>query len=143
MKYIIKESQYNKLISKITGKKRDESFISKIKNFLSSDKDQSIGLMILESVKEGNYEFESIDQKSANFTINSFPIEIKRNPLALGDPQSFNKNKYYTLILPLIKREPLKVGVNICRDIFYEIASEHMDQYGYLEIWGQDNFEEI
>jgi hypothetical protein len=143
MKYIIKESQYNKLISKITGKKRDESFMSKIKNFLSSDKDQSIGLMILESVKEGNYEFESIDQKSASFTINSFPIEIKRNPLSLGDPQSFNKKKYYTLILPIIKSEPLKVGVKICRDIFYEIASEHMDQHGYFTLWGEDNFDEI
>ena len=143
MKYLIKESQYNKLISKITGKKRDESFISKIKNFISSDKDQFIGIMILESVKEGNYEFESIDQKSANFSINSFPIEIKRNPLALSDPQSLNKKKYYTLILPVIKNEPLKVGVKICRDIYYEIASEHMDQYDYLEIWGQDNFDEI
>jgi hypothetical protein len=134
MKYIIKESQYNKLISKITGKKRDESFMSKIKNFLSSDKDQSIGLMILESVKEGNYEFESIDQKSASFTINSFPIEIKRNPLALGDPQSFNKKKYYTLILPIIKSEPLKVGRTICKQIFYTIAEKHMNPYDYWDV---------
>ena len=46
MKYQISESQYKKLISKITGKKGDESFISKIKNFLSLNKDRSIGLMI-------------------------------------------------------------------------------------------------
>lgn len=143
MKYQISESQYKKLISKITGKKGDESFISKIKNFLSSNKDQSVGQMILQSVKEGNYEFESIDQKSASFTINSFPVEIKRNPVRLGDPQSFSKNKYYTLILPLIDSEPLKVGVNICRDIFYEIAEEHMDFDEYLKLSYEDYIDEI
>jgi hypothetical protein len=143
MKYIITESHYNKLISKITGKKGAESFISKIKNFISSDKDQFIGIMILESVKEGNYELESIDQKSANFTINSFPVEIKRNPLRLGDPQSFNKNKYYTLILPVVNSEPLEVSVRICRDVFYTIASKHMDPSDYLKLWGEDNFDGI
>lgn len=138
MKYAITESQYDKLISRLTGKKGDNSFISKIKNFLSSNKDQSIGLMILESVGEGNYELESIDQKSANFTINSFPIEIKRD--------TFNKifkNKRYSLILPVINDEPLKVGVRICRDIFYEIASEHMDPYDYFNISSEDSFDEI
>jgi hypothetical protein len=143
MKYQISESQYNKLISKITGKKGNESFISKIKNFLRSDKDQSVGLMILESVKEGNYELDSIDQKSASITINSFPVEIKRNPLALGDPQSFNKNKYYTLILPLINNVPLKVSVTICRDIFYKIAEEHMDFDEYLKLSYEDYIDEI
>ena len=143
MKYAITESQYKKLISKITGKKDGNGFIDKIKDFLSLNKDQVVGRMILESIKEGNYELESIDQKSASITINSFPIEIKRNPIRLGDPQSFSKNKYYTLILPLINGEPLKIGVKICRDIFYEIASEHMDPYEYLKIWGEDNFDEI
>ena len=143
MKYSITESQYKKLISKITGKKDGNGFIDKIKDFLSLNKDQVVGRMILESIKEGNYELESIDQKSASITINSFPIEIKRNPLALGDPQSFNKSKYYTLILPLFDSKPLKVGVSICRDIFYEIASEHMDQWGFFNICSEDSFDEI
>ena len=143
MKIIISESQYNKLISQITGKEMKQNFFSFIKNLLNRNKDQKVGDMILQSVKEGNYELESIDQKSARFTINSFPIEVKRNPIRLDKPESFNKNKYYTLILPLINGELLKVGVNICRDIFYEIAKEHMDFDVYLKLSYEDYIDEI
>lgn len=143
MKIIISESQYSKLISQITGKEMKQNFFSFIKNLLNRNKDQKVGDMILQSVKEGNYELESIDQKSARFTINSFPIEVKRNPIRLDNPESFNKNKYYTLILPLINGELLKVGVNICRDIFYEIAKEHMDFDVYLKLSYEDYIDEI
>jgi len=143
MKIIISESQYSKLISQITGKEMKQNFFSVIKNLLNRNKDQKVGDMILQSVKEGNYELESIDQKSARFTINSFPIEVKRNPIRLDKPESFNKNKYYTLILPLINGELLKVGVNICRDIFYEIAKEHMDFDVYLKLSYEDYIDEI
>jgi len=143
MKIIISESQYSKLISQITGKEMKQNFFSVIKNLLNRNKDQKVGDMILQSVKEGNYELESIDQKSARFTINSFPIEVKRNPIRLDNPESFNKNKYYTLILPLINGELLKVGVNICRDIFYEIAKEHMDFDVYLKLSYEDYIDEI
>ena len=143
MKIIISESQYSKLISQITGKEMKQNFFSFIKNLLNRNKDQKVGDMILQSVKEGNYELESIDQKSARFTINSFPIEVKRNPIRLDKPESFNKNKYYTLILPLINGELLKVGVNICRDIFYEIAKEHMDFDVYLKLSYEDYIDEI
>ena len=143
MKIIISESQYSKLISQITGKEMKQNFFSVIKNLLNRNKDQKVGDMILQSVKEGNYELESIDQKSARFTINSFPIEVKRNPIRLDNPESFNKNKYYALILPLINGVLLKVSVNICRDIFYEIAEEHMDFDEYLKLSYEDYIDEI
>ena len=125
MKVIISESQYKKIISRITGKKGDESFISKIKNFLSLNKDQEVGQMILQSVKEGRYDFDSINSLSAKFMINGFPIEIHR------------KNGYY-LYLPLVDKERLKVGRKICKKIFYEIADKHMTYAEHLNIWMDD-----
>jgi hypothetical protein len=130
MKYQISESQYNKLISKITGKKGDENFISKIKNFLSLNKDRSVGLMILQSVEEGNYELDNINSGSAKFDVNDFPIEVSRI------------NGYH-LYLPMVSEEPLKVGRTICKQIFYTIAEKHMDSHEYLKIWGEDHFDEI
>lgn len=125
MKYQITESQYKKLISKITGKKDDDGFISKIKNFLSSNKDQDVGRMILQSVEEGKYDLDSIDSSSADFAINGFPIEISR------------KNGYH-LYLPVVSKEPLKVGGKICKEIFHEIADKHMDPVELLYIWMDD-----
>jgi len=130
MKYQISESQYNKLISKITGKKDDDGFVAKIKNFLSLNKDQSVGQMILQSVKEGRYDFDSIDSLSAKFAINGFPIEIHR------------KNGYY-LYLPFVGRERLKVGGKICKKIFHEIADKHMTYAEHLYIWMDDGGDNI
>ncbi len=130
MKYIITESQYKKIISRVTGKNGDESFISKIKNFLSLNKDQEVGQMILQSVKEGRYDFDSIDSLSAKFAINGFPIEIHR------------KNGYY-LHLPFVGRERLKVGRKICKKIFYEIADKHMSYIEHLHIWMDDEADNL
>lgn len=125
MKYQITESQYKKLISKITGKKDDGGFISKIKNFIGLNKDQDVARMILQSVKEGRYDLDSIDSKSAQFAINGFPIEIRR------------MNGYH-LYLPVVSKEPLKVGGKICRKIFHEIADKHMTPVELLYIWMED-----
>lgn len=130
MKVIISESQYKKIISRITGKKGDESFISKIKNFLSLNKDQEVGQMILQSVKEGRYDFDSIDRLSAKFMINGFHIEIYR------------KNGYH-LYLPLVDKERLKVGGKICKKIFYEIADKHMTYVEHLNIWMDDEADNL
>lgn len=130
MKYQITESQYKKLISKITGKKDDGGFISKIKNFIGLNKDQAVGQMILQSVKEGRYDFDSIDRLSAKFAINGFPIEIHRK---VG----------YHLYLPFVGRERLKVGGKICKKIFYEIADKHMTYAEHLHIWMDDEADNI
>lgn len=125
MKYQISESQYKKLISKITGKKDDGGFIAKIKNFIGLNKDQDVGQMILQSVREGRYDLDSIDSKSAEFAINGFPIEIRR------------MNGYH-LYLPVVSKEPLKVGGKICRKIFHEIADKHMTPVEHLYIWMEE-----
>ena len=130
MKYQITESQYKKLISKITGKKDDGGFISKIKNFIGLNKDQAVGQMILQSVKEGRYDFDSIDRLSAKFAINGFLIEIHRK---VG----------YHLYLPFVGRERLKVGGKICKKIFYEIADKHMTYAEHLHIWMDDEADNI
>lgn len=130
MKYQITESQYKKLISKITGKKDDGGFIAKIKNFIGLNKDQDVARMILQSVEEGRYDFDSIDSLSAKFAINGFPIEIHR------------KNGYY-LHLPFVGRERLKVGRKICKKIFYEIADKHMTYAEHLHIWMDDEADNI
>ena len=129
MKYQITESQYKKLISKITGKK-DDGFISKIKNFIGLNKDQDVARMILQSVEEGRYDLDSIDSKSAEFVINGFPIEIRR------------MNGYH-LYLPVVSKEPLKVGGKICKKIFYEIADKHMTYAEHLHIWMDDEADNI
>ena len=125
MKYQITESQYKKLISKITGKKDDGGFISKIKNFIGLNKDQDVARMILQSVEEGRYDLDSIDSKSAEFVINGFPIEIRR------------MNGYH-LYLPVVSKERLKVGGKICKKIFYEIADKYMTPVEHLYIWMED-----
>ena len=130
MKYQITESQYKKLISKITGKKDDGGFIDKIKNFIGLNKDQDVARMILQSVKEGRYDFDSIDRLSAKFAINGFPIEIHRK---VG----------YHLYLPFVGRERLKVGGKICKKIFYEIADKHMTYAEHLHIWMDDEADNI
>ena len=130
MKIIISESQYSKLISQITGKEMKQNFFSVIKNLLNRNKDQEVGQMILQSVKEGRYDFDSIDSLSAKFAINGFPIEIHR------------KNGYY-LHLPFVGRERLKVGRKICKKIFYEIADKHMTYAEHLHIWMDDEADNI
>ena len=125
MKYVITESQYKKLVSKITGKKGDVGFIDKIKNFIGLNKDQDVARMILQSVKEGKYDLDSINSKSSEFVINNFPIEISRMD-------------GYHLYLPMVSKEPLKVGGKICKKIFYEIADKHMDPIEHMYIWMED-----
>lgn len=130
MKIIISESQYSKLISQITGKEMKQNFFSFIKNLLNRNKDQEVGQMILQSVKEGRYDFDSIDRLSAKFAINGFLIEIHRK---VG----------YHLYLPFVGRERLKVSGKICKKIFYEIADKHMTYAEHLHIWMDDEADNI
>lgn len=127
MKIILTESQYNKLVSNITGKNVKQNFFSVIKNLLNGNKDQKVGLMILESVEEGDYEFENFNSLNTTieFTINGFPVEV-------------SKVGHYRLYLPYLNKTPLNVGSNICKDIFYRIAEKHMDSGAFLRVFLSD-----
>lgn len=123
----INESQYNKLVSNITGKNVKQNFFSVIKNLLNGNKDQKVGLMILKSVEEGNYEFEKIDDLNATieFTINGFPVKV-------------SKVGYYRLYLPFLNENPLNVEPVVCKDIFYELAKKHMDSDAFFRVFFSD-----
>jgi hypothetical protein len=130
MKYAITESQYDRLISVITGAKPDSSFITKIKsNFY---KDQNIGEMILKSVEDGNYDIDGKPtDRVINFSIDGFPFLIRKSANGRG--------KEYTMELPLMNNRELSIGGGVLKKIFYAIADEHMDIEDYMSMYFSDN----
>jgi hypothetical protein len=130
MKYVISESQYGRLISKITGIKPDTSFKSKIKsNFY---KDQNIGEMILKSVEDGNYEIDGKPtDRVISFSIGGFPFLMRKSVKSSG--------KKYTMELPLMDDRELSITDNVLNKIFYAIADEHMDIEDYMAMYYFDN----
>jgi hypothetical protein len=130
MKYVISESQYGRLISKITGVKPDTSFKSKIKsNFY---KDQNIGEMILKSVEDGNYEIDGKPtDRVISFSIGGFPFLMRKSVKGGG--------KKYTIELPLMDDRELSITDNVLNKIFYAIADEHMDIEDYMAMYYFDN----
>ena len=130
MKYVISESQYGRLISKITGIKPDTSFKSKIKsNFY---KDQNIGEMILKSVEDGNYEIDGKPtDRVISFSIGGFPFLMRKSVKSSG--------KKYTMELPLMDDRELFITDNVLNKIFYAIADEHMDIEDYMAMYYFDN----
>ena len=130
MKYVISESQYGRLISKITGVKPDTSFKSKIKsNFY---KDQNIGEMILKSVEDGNYEIDGKPtDRVISFSIGGFPFLMRKSVKGSG--------KKYTMELPLMDDRELSITDNVLNKIFYAIADEHMDIEDYMSMYYFDN----
>ena len=130
MKYFISESQLNKLISKITGKETKQNFFSVIRNLLNGNKDQKVGDIILQSVKEGNYEVDDIKGTNIDFNINGFPIEV-------------SKVGVYKLYLPLFSEKPLRVSHTICKEIFYMIADSHMNPNDNLYLFLDDMADDL
>ena len=64
MKIIITESQFSRLISKVTEMEPENSFLTKLVSVIN--KDQEVGKLVLKAVQEGNYD---IDDKVLYFII--------------------------------------------------------------------------
>jgi hypothetical protein len=127
MKIIITESQYDKLMSSLTGEtKREPSKFEKIKNWLSGKNDNNVGKMLLNRIENGDYEFDGIDTSYSAYTIkfeiNNFPFELTKD--------SSNK---FSLYMPYIKEE-LKINKNLLNHIFDLMAQKHMDIKDYLDM---------
>ena len=133
MKYVIAESQYNRLISKITGNKlKDDNYIGKLTKLISGNHDKQVGDMILNSVNNDNYEFinfKGVDS-SVEFSINGLPFTILRN---------VNNSNNYLLMSTFLNNEPLKVSNKVLKKIFYTIANEHMDVMNFVLMKGYDS----
>jgi hypothetical protein len=134
MKIVITESQYNKLMSHLTGEtKRKPSKFEKFKNWLSGNNDNGVGKMLLKSVETGNYEFEGIDilyyTYTINFTISDFPFKLIKD--------NSNKNNKFSLYMPYLKEE-LKINKNLLMHIFNLMAKNHMDVKDYFEMYLTD-----
>ena len=134
MKIIITESQYDKLISSLTGEpKRDPSLFSKFKNWVLGNNDNEIGKILLKSIESGNYEFDGIDTSNfiytINFTINNFPFEITKD--------NGSKDNKFSLYMPYVKEE-LKINKNLLIRIFDSMAKKHMDLNDYFNMYLND-----
>jgi hypothetical protein len=130
MKIILTESQYDKLMSSLTGEpKRDPSLFSKFKNWVLGNNDNEIGKMLLKSIESGNYEFDGIDTSNfiytINFTINNFPFEITKD--------NGSKDNKFSLYMPYVKEE-LKINKNLLKHIFDLMAKNHMDLNDYFNM---------
>jgi hypothetical protein len=134
MKIILTESQYDKLMSSLTGEpKRDPSLFSKFKNWVLGNNDNEIGKMLLKSIESGNYEFDGIDTSNfiytINFTINNFPFEITKD--------NGSKDNKFSLYMPYVKEE-LKINKNLLIRIFDSMAKKHMDLNDYFNMYLND-----
>ena len=131
MKIIITESQYDKLISSLTGEpKRNPSLFSKFKNWISGNSDNEVGKMLLKSIESGNYEFDGIDILytiyTIKFSINNFPFKITKD-------NGSTKDNIFSLYMPYVKEE-LKINKNLLKHIFDLMAKNHMDTEDYLNM---------
>jgi hypothetical protein len=134
MKIILTESQYDKLMSSLTGEpKRDPSLFSKFKNWVLGNNDNEIGKILLKSIESGNYEFDGIDTSNfiytINFTINNFPFEITKD--------NGSKDNKFSLYMPYVKEE-LKINKNLLIRIFDSMAKKHMDLNDYFNMYLND-----
>jgi hypothetical protein len=134
MKIIITESQYDKLISSLTGEpKRNPSLFSKFKNWISGNSDNEVGEMLLKSIETENYEFVGIDTSystyTINFTINDFPFKLIKD--------NSNKNNKFSLYMPYFKEE-LKINKNLLMYIFKLMAKRHMNIKDYFDMYLTD-----
>jgi len=130
MKIIISENQYKRIISKITGEgdNSNNNFLNKLKSLIGR-KDNEIGNMVLNSVIKGNYKFISFrGDYEVKFFIKYFPFTILRNKP--GD---------YEMILPLFKEKKISINNKILKNIFFEIAKEHMDVSDYVFMVGYES----
>jgi dsRNA-specific ribonuclease len=132
MKYLITESQYNRLVSKMTGiNMKDESYLGKLLRMVLGNQDKQVGDMILKSVEDNNYEFiEFNGDSSVDFNIKGLPFTIFRNVRPSG---------VYIIKSNLLSNEPLKISSKVLKKIFYSIAKDHMDVTDYVLMSGIDS----
>ena len=128
MKILVKEEQYDKLISTITGEPlKGKSFLSGILKHFKNNSD--IGRMVLNAIKKGNYEFDNYGIRNGvykfEFTINDFPFILTKEK-GLYD-------MIHDLSTPLIDKN-LVIGNKIGEELFDILAQKHMDNDDFIRM---------
>ena len=72
MKIIITESQFSRLISKVTEMEPENSFLTKLVSVIN--KDQEVGKLVLKAVQEGNYDIDDKVLYFIKFNINGLSL---------------------------------------------------------------------
>jgi hypothetical protein len=128
MKILVKEEQYDKLISTITGEPlKGKSFLSGILKRFKNNSD--IGRMVLNTIKKGNYEFVVIKSRigayDIEFTINDFPFILTKEKTVF--------HYLYVLSTPLIDKN-LVIGNKIGEELFDILTLKHMNNLDYIHM---------
>jgi hypothetical protein len=130
MKIIITESQFSRLVSKVTEMEPENSFLTKLVSVIN--KDQEVGKMVLKAVQEGNYDIDDKVLHFIKFNINGFPFVIEKSILGRG--------KKYEMTLPYLSNHKLSISDNLLKKIYHIIAKEHMDIKDYMVMHHMDSF---
>ncbi len=130
MKLLVSESQLSRLISKVTKLEPENGFLTKLISVIN--KDQEIGKMVLNAVKEGNYDIGGKPTRFIRFNINGFPFVIEKAIIGRG--------KQFSMTLPLMSNRELSISDNVLKKIYYIIAKEHMDEKDYMTMSFIDSF---
>ena len=121
MKYVITESQYERVFSKLSGLSNKDSFLDKIKSKLIGGDEDSIGRMILDAIKNGKetdvrYNGEDI----IYFEINKTPIQINRHI-------SYRRGGgyYFTIMIPPIDSNHLYMSDGLQKSIWRRLRKKY------------------
>ena len=114
MKYIVTESQYERIFSKLSGLSNEDSFLDKIKTKLIGGDDDSIGRMILDAIKSGKEKDVKDNGKNMiYFKINKIPIQISRHT-----SYRIGGGEYYTVVIPPLDSNGLYMSGGLEKSIW-------------------------